>query len=177
MSAAIAATTLAEPLTHSLPDFYPLSLAPLVAHFSPALHPTLLLQSLTFAVMPGNDGTAAAESDDFFTYVTTEYPDTAAHWIGYDSESDFADVMSHKDYSRDPTDDRPAFSAGIVFISGSPDWEYTVGVDAAVQFWAGREGDGEVRDFWGGKEKINCCIAGAPGPKRKHSGVASLLCV
>lgn len=81
--------------------------------------------------MPGNDGGGATEAADFLAYVTTAFPDTAAHWVGYDAESDFDDVMSQKGYSRDPTDDRPAFSAGIVFTSGSPDWEYTVGVDIA----------------------------------------------
>lgn len=90
----------------------------------------LLLQSLTFAVMPADDGVAATESSDFFTYVTTEFPDTATHWIDYDSQSEFLDIIGESDYSRDPTVDRPAFSAAIVFTSGSPDWAYTVGVSA-----------------------------------------------
>lgn len=89
----------------------------------------LLLQSLTFAVMPRHNGVAAAVSAAFLAYVTAEFPDTADHWVGYGAESDFVDVVSQEGYSRDPTDDRPAFSAGIVFISGSPDWEYTVGVE------------------------------------------------
>lgn len=76
--------------------------------------------------MPADDGVAAAESVDFLTYVTTEFPDTASHWVSYDSESEFLDIIDESDYSRDPTDDRPAFSAGIVFTSGSPDWAYTV---------------------------------------------------
>eukprot|EP00903_Cladosiphon_okamuranus_P008962 g8576.t1 len=83
-------------------------------------------ESLTFAVMPADDGAAAAESTDFFSYVTTEFPDTASHWVAYDSESEFLDIIRESDYSRDPTDDRPAFSAGIVFTSGSPDWAYTI---------------------------------------------------
>ena len=78
--------------------------------------------------MPSNDGAAASESADFFTYVTTTFPDTQSHWAEYDSESAFIDVIDDSGYSRDPTDNRPAFSAGIVFTSGSPDWAYTVGV-------------------------------------------------
>lgn len=79
--------------------------------------------------MPSNDGVAATEADDFLAYVTTAFPDTASHWVGYDSESEFVDIMTQEGYSRDPTDDRPAFAAGIVFTSGSPAWEYTVSVD------------------------------------------------
>lgn len=84
------------------------------------------LQTLTFAVMPSDDGGGAAEAADFFGYVTTTFPETAHHWASYDSESEFMDIVTDKDYSQDPTDDRPAFSAGIVFTSGSPGWAYTV---------------------------------------------------
>ena len=94
---------------------------------------------------------ATTESADFLTYVTTEFPDTAAHWVGYDAESDFDDIMTQKGYSRDPTDDRPAFSAGIVFISGSPDWEYTVRVGTAG---LGLAGSGEVSYFWAGRPTL-----------------------
>lgn len=82
--------------------------------------------------MPADDGSGAAESDNFLAYVTTEFPDTAPHWVGYDSESDFLDIIGESDYGRDPTDDRPAFSAGIVFTSGSPDWAYTVSTGNAL---------------------------------------------
>lgn len=105
-------------------------------------HPSpraLPLQPLTFAVMPSNDGAAASESAAFFTHVTTAFPDTAEdHWAQYDSESAFIDIIDDSDYSRDPTDDRPAFAAGIVFTSGSPNWAYTVGVGADVLTSRGR---------------------------------------
>lgn len=82
--------------------------------------------------MPGDDG-GATEAADFLTHVQTTFPDTATHWVAFDSESDFLDIIRESDYSRDPTDDRPAFSAGIVFTSGSPDWAYTV--RACVRVW------------------------------------------
>lgn len=81
--------------------------------------------------MPSNDGAAATEAEAFLQYVQDTFPDTASHWIGYDTESGFVDIMAQEGYSRDPTDDRPAFTAGIVFTSGSPAWQYTVRVDAA----------------------------------------------
>lgn len=99
-------------------------------------------QTLTFAVMPSDDGGGAAEAADFFDYVTTTFPETAHHWASYDSESEFMDIVTDKDYSQDPTDDRPAFSAGIVFTSGSPAWAYTVREDR----------DGLI----GGRGAINC---------------------
>ena len=76
--------------------------------------------------MPSDDGSGVAEAAEFFDYVTTTFPETAHLWISYDSESEFVDIITDEEYSRDPTDDRPAFSAGIVFSSGSPEWAYTV---------------------------------------------------
>lgn len=102
--------------------------------------------------MPESSGAAAAYSDAFLAYVTTAFPNTAAHWVGYESESDFVDVMSQDDYSRDPTDDRPAFSAGIVFTSGSPDWEYTVRWNLWFLSGAGAGGGGAC-DFGAGRVK------------------------
>lgn len=78
--------------------------------------------------MPSDDGDAITVAQDFFDYVEAEFPDTASHWEFYDTESEFLDIVDASDYSRDPTDERPAFVAGVVFTSGSPDWEYTVRV-------------------------------------------------
>ncbi|CAM9216529.1 unnamed protein product, partial [Ectocarpus fasciculatus] len=85
-----------------------------------------LKQTLAFAVMPADDGAAADEAGNFFDYVTTAFPETASHWVSYDSESEFLDVIGESGYSQDPADDRPAFAAGIVFTSGTPDWGYTI---------------------------------------------------
>ncbi|CAM9263174.1 unnamed protein product [Hapterophycus canaliculatus] len=73
-----------------------------------------------------SDGTPAAIATSFFEYVTTTFPDTASFWVSYASESAFVDITSQDTYSRDPTDDLPAFGAAIVFMSGTPDWEYTI---------------------------------------------------
>ncbi|CAM9405596.1 unnamed protein product, partial [Scytosiphon promiscuus] len=83
-------------------------------------------EPLTFAVMPADDGVAATEAQAFYDYVVEEFPGTASHWERFDSESEFLNIIDESDYSRDATDDRPAFSAGIVFTSGSPDWSYTI---------------------------------------------------
>lgn len=90
---------------------------------------SLSLQLQTFAVMPADGGAAATESDDFMAHVTTAFPGTADHWVSYASESEFLDVVGDSDYSM--SDELPAFSAGVVFTSGSPDWAYTVGVEKA----------------------------------------------
>lgn len=84
-----------------------------------------------FAVMSADDGAAATESDNFMAHVTTAFPGTAHHWISYASESDFLDVVGDSDYSK--SDELPAFAAGVVFTSGSPDWAYTVGADVPLQ--------------------------------------------
>lgn len=98
-------------------------------HLSIHISPVSFKQALTFAVMPSEDGAAATEAKDFLEYVQDTFPNTASNWVGYDTESEFVDIMAQEDYSRDPMDDRPAFTAGIVFTSGSPAWEYTVRVD------------------------------------------------
>ena len=76
--------------------------------------------------MGSDEGDGLEEATEFFDYVTTTFPNTSSHWVMYDTESEFTDIIEESDYSRDPTDDRPAFSAGIVFTAGSPDWAYTV---------------------------------------------------
>ena len=76
--------------------------------------------------MPSNDEDGVTEAKAFYKNVTETFPDTAIHWEYYESESDFTDVIGEDDYSRDPTDDRDAFSMGIVFTSGSPNWAYKV---------------------------------------------------
>ncbi|CAN0021601.1 unnamed protein product [Pylaiella littoralis] len=85
-------------------------------------------ESLTFAVMPSNDGGAAVESaaQEFFAYIEATFPNTSDHWVSYGSESRLIDVIDASDYSQDQTDNRPAFSAGIVFTSANPDWAYTI---------------------------------------------------
>lgn len=91
-----------------------------------------------FAVMPsdsGSDGTPAAFAEAFLDYVNTTFPDTASRWLGYASESDFVNIISQDTFSRDPTDDLPAFAAGIVFTSGTPNWEYTVSFPATRITW------------------------------------------
>ncbi len=113
--------------------------------------PTPLLQSLTFAVMPSNDGAATSESAEFFTHVTSTFPDTESRWVEYGSESAFIDIIDDSDYSRDPTDNRPAFAAAVVFTSGSPDWAYTVGVG---------EGCNEFRVPGGGMLLLLTCVSG-----------------
>lgn len=86
----------------------------------------------------GSDATSQADS--FYEWVITEHPDTANHWIKYDSESEFTDIIGAGGYSRDLQDNEPpGFSAGIVFGSGSPSWEYTVRISP---FFVG-EGGGE----------------------------------
>ena len=76
--------------------------------------------------MPSNDGEGVDEATAFYEYVTETFPDTANHWEYYDTESEFTDIIGEDDYSRDPTDDRPAFSMGIVFTAGSLEWAYKV---------------------------------------------------
>lgn len=127
ISLARAGSSHRPPNPNPKPKPTPDAVAPLCLHRThTALLLPLLLQSLTFAVMPADDGAAAAEASDFLAYVTTEFPDTESHWEEYGSESEFIDIIGESDYSRDPNDNRPAFVAGIVFTSGSPDWAYTV---------------------------------------------------
>lgn len=86
----------------------------------------VILQTLHFAVMSSDDGRGTSEAADFLTHVTDMFPALAHHWIGYDTESEFLDIIDDDDYSQSEGDGFPAFSAGIVFTSGSPDWAYTV---------------------------------------------------
>ena len=76
--------------------------------------------------MGSDEGGGLDEATAFFDYVTTDFSMTSSLWVMYDTESEFTDIIGESDYSRDPTDERPAFSAGIVFTAGSPDWAYTV---------------------------------------------------
>lgn len=81
-------------------------------------------KALVFAVMPEDDGAGVEEAAAFLTHVQTTYPDTANHWQLLDSERDFVDIVTADEYQAAGAD--AAFSFGIVFSSGSPDWEYTV---------------------------------------------------
>ena len=85
-----------------------------------------VLQRLLLAVMASDEGEGSTEAADFLTYVTGTFPNLAEHWIGYDTESAFLDIINNEDYSLNEFDDLPAFSAGGVFTSGSPDWAYAV---------------------------------------------------
>lgn len=76
--------------------------------------------------MGSDDGEGLDQAQDFYSYVRTTFPKTAGHWEQYTTESEFVDIIQEGDYSRDPMDDRPAFSAGIIFTAGSPNWAYTV---------------------------------------------------
>ena len=101
--------------------------------------------------MPSNDGAAASESAEFVAHVKATFPSTQNHWVEYDSESAMLDIIDDSDYSRDPTDNRPAFAAGIVFTSGSPDWAYTVG-----------GGRGVHHVFGGGMLLVLTCVGFGP---------------
>lgn len=94
--------------------------------------------------MPADGGAAAGESEAFLKYVNATFPATADHWVGYGSESEFLDIVGDPDYNRDPSDTLPAFAAGVVFTSGSPDWEYTVGAVGMMQPSLGGKGGGNL---------------------------------
>ena len=115
--------------------------APLSPHFPGPL------QSLTFAVMPADGGAAAGESEAFLAYVNATFPATADHWVGYGSESELLDVVGDPDYNKDTSDTLPAFAAGVVFTSGSPDWEYTVGARTECGFRGWGKGRESVHSF------------------------------
>lgn len=98
----------------------------------------VVVQHLLLAVMGSDDGGGSTEAADFLTYVTDTFPNLADHWIGYETESAFLDIINDEDYSLNEFTDLPAFSAGVVFTSGSPDWAYTV-----RRFWGeGEQGGG-----------------------------------
>ena len=76
--------------------------------------------------MGSDEGGGLDEATAFFDFVTTNFSMTSSHWVMYNTESEFTDIIGESGYSRNPTDERPAFSAGIMFTAGSPDWAYTV---------------------------------------------------
>ena len=73
--------------------------------------------------MPRDSSNGVDEANAFLTHVQTAYPDTAHHWQALDSEGDFMDIVTDDNYASDGAD--AGYSFGIVFSSGSPDWEYT----------------------------------------------------
>lgn len=81
-------------------------------------------KALVLAVMPRDSSNGVAEANAFLDHVQTTYPETADHWQALDSEHDFVDMMNGEDYASDTT---AGFSFGIVFSSGSPDFEYKAG--------------------------------------------------
>lgn len=74
------------------------------------------------AVMPSDGSNGVDEANAFLTHVQTTYPGTADHWQALHSEGVFMDIVSAVDYASAGAD--AGFSFGIVFSSGSPDWEY-----------------------------------------------------
>lgn len=85
--------------------------------------------------MAADDGGGSTEATDFLTFVTEAFPKLAAHWVAYDTESDFLDIVNDEDYSRENFDELTPFSAGLVFTSGSPDWAYTVSRSGKEDIW------------------------------------------
>lgn len=91
----------------------------------------VLLQTLSYAVMPEDDGSGSTQANDFYNYLAATFPGSIDKWIAYASESEFEDVIGEGDYSRESVEDRAdaiGFAAGVVFSSGTPDWQYTVSV-------------------------------------------------
>lgn len=84
-------------------------------------------KTLTYAVMDSDDLDGSSQADDFLAYVEETFPETFEHWTKYGTESEFEDVIKASGYSREaPSANVIGFSAGLVFSSGSPNWEYTV---------------------------------------------------
>ncbi|CAN0348380.1 unnamed protein product [Pylaiella littoralis] len=79
-------------------------------------------EALVLAVMPSDGSNGVDEANAFLTHVQTTYPGTADHWQALHSEGVFMDIVSAVDYASAGAD--AGFSFGIVFSSGSPDWEY-----------------------------------------------------
>lgn len=82
-------------------------------------------KALVLAVMPRDSGTGVDEANAFLEHVKSTYPQTADHWQPLESEGEFEDIMNDEDYG---SDGAPGFSFGVVFASGSPDFEYKVDV-------------------------------------------------
>lgn len=76
------------------------------------------------AVMPRDSNNGVEEARAFLEHVQTTYPETAGHWQPLGSEEDFEDAINDEDYASYGS--QAGFSFGIVFSSGSPDFEYKV---------------------------------------------------
>lgn len=74
--------------------------------------------------MPSDSSNGVDEANAFFTHIQETYPETAGHWQALESEAEFMDIVTGDDYASAGAD--AGFSFGIVFSSGSPDWEYKV---------------------------------------------------
>ncbi|CAM9541397.1 unnamed protein product [Ascophyllum nodosum] len=101
-------------------------------------------EPLTFVVMGSDEGGGLDEAAAFFDYVTTNFSMTSSHWVMYNTESEFTDIIGESGYSRDAADERPAFSVGIVFTAGSPDWAYTIRANITKADPSGNNGYWEV---------------------------------
>lgn len=85
--------------------------------------PILSAKALVLAVMPRDSSNGIDEANAFLEHVQTTYPQTADHWQALGSEGEFEDIMNAEEYG---SDGAAGFSFGIVFASGSPDFEYKV---------------------------------------------------
>ena len=92
----------------------------------------LWLKALVLAVMPRDSSNGVDEANAFLAHVQATYPDTADHWQALDSEEEFVAIMAEEDYASEGA--APGFSFGIVFSSGSPDWEYKVSAASTTMF-------------------------------------------
>lgn len=73
--------------------------------------------------MPKDSSNGVQEANAFLEHVQSTYPETADHWQALESEGDFVDIIKDEDYASDRA---AGFSFGIVFSSGSPEFEYKV---------------------------------------------------
>ena len=81
------------------------------------------------AVAPGNANAASAANEFYFwannvSKVNYNGNLTSEAFRYFNSESELISLVTGKSYGIDPS--VPAISAGIVFISGAPNWEYTL---------------------------------------------------
>lgn len=74
--------------------------------------------------MPKDSSNGVDEANAFLAHVQDTYPETADHWQALDSEEEFMSIVTSEGYASNGAD--AGFSFGIVFSSGSPDWEYKV---------------------------------------------------
>lgn len=74
--------------------------------------------------MPKDSDNGVEEANTFLDHVRTTYPETADHWQVLNSEEEFLDILDDEDYAS--SRGGAGFSFGVVFSSGSPEFEYKV---------------------------------------------------